>query len=390
MDSGRKSKETATRKLKVVVLGLRGIPLVEGGIETHCEKLLPIIAEKSADISVIARKQYVGPREYWYQGVRIIPTWAPNQAGYEAFIHTLLGLFVAKKMKPDLVHIHAVGPSIFTPLARLMGMNVVVTHHGADYERSKWGFWAKMILRVGEYLGMKFASSAIVISKTISDSVSKRFPKQRIHLIPNGVVLPPHDSQVDVDFTLNQFGLKGVPYILAVGRIVPEKGFHDLLEALGGRNDYKVVIAGTAQSPSPYSRALKKLAEEKGALMPGFVSGAPLRHLFRGASLFVLPSMHEGLPIVLLEAMSYNKKILASDISANLNVGLPKSCYFRAGDVRSLREAALRELNDARQVSYAGILKKSYNWRDIAKVTMEVYKSVRKKTHSGHRKTTGM
>lgn len=359
-----------------MVLGLRGIPYVQGGIETHCEKLYPLIVHRGYQVILIARISSVGDAPYVFQGVQVIPTWAPKMAGFEALYHTFFGVLRARMMGANVLHLHAIGPAIFAPLARILGLKVVVTHHGPDYDRQKWGTAGKLVLRYGEAMGVRYAHKLIVISKTIRTLVEKKYRRKDSVIIFNGVVPPPEDPQDEITSTLRKYGLEDRKYVLAVGRLVPEKGFHDLLEALGGRDDLTVVIAGASNPSTGYSETLVKRASEYGAVMTGFIKGAPLRHLFWGASLFVLPSSHEGLPIALLEAMSFGKNILVSDIPANLDVRLPKDCYFKVGNVDDLRRCALKKLESPSQNGFARTIKRQYNWSIIAKKTSNIYRQL--------------
>jgi glycosyltransferase involved in cell wall biosynthesis len=231
----------------------------------------------------------------------------------------------------------------------------------------------KFILRLGEAMGVRFANRLIVISKTIQRLVIKKHHRKDSVIIFNGVNLPPDDPVDEIAATLLKYGLDKRKYVLAVGRLVPEKGFHDLLEALGGRDDLTVVIAGASNPSTAYSEALVKRAQDYGCVMTGFVTGASLRHLFWGASLFVLPSTHEGLPIALLEAMSFGKNVLVSDIPANLDVRLPKDCYFKVGNVDDLRRCAMEKLKISKPNSFSQTLKRQYNWNVIAKKTSKIY-----------------
>lgn len=362
-------------KARIVVVGTRGIPGIQGGVETHCEKLFPQLVKRGYDVTVIARKGYVQNTPYIYQGVHVIPTWSPRKGGLEAAIHTFFAVIKAKRLKADICHIHAVGPALWAPLARLLGMKVVVTHHGPDYDRKKWSRLAKRILRMGEAAGTEYAHRLIVISETIRSSVEEKFHRYDANLIFNGVDIPQEDAAEEVDKTLAKYGLLGKKYILAVGRLVPEKGFHDLVESVGGRDDITLVIAGNAMPEDEYSRSLRERAAELGVVMTGFVKGAPLRHLFRGASLFVLPSYHEGLPIALLEAMSFGKDVLVSDIAANRDIRLPSDRYFPVGNIAELHRAVLRRLAAATPTiaAFREIVRRRYDWSTIARQVDELY-----------------
>jgi glycosyltransferase involved in cell wall biosynthesis len=156
----------------VFIIGLRGIPGVQGGIETHVENLAPLLVNHGIQVTILARKGFQ-PRLSEYQGVKIKTLWSPKSKFLEAIVHTFFGIMYATVKRPDILHIHAIGPSILTPIARIVGLKVVMTHHGPDYDRQKWGNLAKFILRLGEKLGTKFSNQVIVISNTINRLIYK-------------------------------------------------------------------------------------------------------------------------------------------------------------------------------------------------------------------------
>jgi len=127
------------------------------------------------------------------------------------------------------------------------------------------------------------------------------------------------------------------------------------------------VLVGDADHESDYSKALKIKAENNGVILTGFIKGEKLNQIFTHAKLFVLPSYHEGLPISLLEAMSYNLDILVSDISANKEVTLVSSDYFEVGNIKDLTKSLKRKLSDNNKRDFSSILKEKYNWDKIAK-----------------------
>lgn len=227
---------------------------------------------------------------------------------------------------------------------------------------------------MGESLGSRFASAVIVISHTIATCVEKKYGRKDSRLIFNGVrtpeVLPPAKLAAE----LSPFGLTQGQYILALGRLVPEKGFHDLIAAWSQSPGLPpLVIAGDADHTSNYSQDLKASAAEHGVIMTGFIRGDTLQAVLEGARLFVLPSYHEGLPIALLEAMSHNLDVIVSDIPANKDVGLPEAHYFRTGDIASLRSAIERRLASPPAL-FQELVQQRYNWDRIADQTLEVYK----------------
>lgn len=368
------------RPLRVMMLGLRGFPGVQGGVETHAEHLCPLLVEMGCDLTVLARTPYQ-PREMGrvWKGVKFVPLWAPRSKGLEAILHSLLGVLYAAVRRPDILHIQAIGPAIMTLPARLLGLRVVVTHHGPDYDRQKWGLFARLVLQLGERFGMRWSNARIVISEVIRTLVRDKHGREST-LIPNGVVLPIMPDSVDA---LTAFGLEPGKYVLLVSRLVPEKRHFDLIAAFqrAALPGWKLAIVGASDHPDTYVKeVLDKAAATPGVVCTGLQTGLALHELYAHAGIFVLPSSHEGLPIAMLEALSYGLPVIASDIPANLEVGLPGEHYFPLGDVGALAvrlgEFSAQPLTAAARESRRAWVSSRFNWSDIARQTLAVYQSV--------------
>lgn len=363
--------------MKIFVTGTRGIPDIPGGVEKHCQELYPLIAAMGHEVFLATRRSYTVNQQAEWHGVRLVHTFCPRSKSLEAIVHTFVAILKARWLSPDLVHIHAVGPGLMVPLARMLGLRVVVTNHGPDYDRQKWGGAAKIMLRFGEYLGGRFANEVIAISKVIAEIVRKRCGRSS-HLIYNGVPLPDRSASVD---HLERLGIRSAGwYILAVARFVPEKGLHDLVAAFTSiKGDMQLVIAGDADHATEYSKNLREQAlRDKRIVLTGYATGEPLHQLYFHAGLFVLPSYHEGLPIALLEAMSYGLSVLVSDIPANIEVGLPASRYFQSGNIdelcEKLRSLSNKNISEQEKASFRARIVQDYNWSRIAEQTVDVYK----------------
>lgn len=353
-----------------------------GGIENHCQELYPRLVKKGCNVVVLARKGYVRETLYSYLGVQVKPLWAPRVKSIEAFLHTFLGVFwvLAHKEKFDIVHIHAIGPSLFSYFVRRLGFKLVTTNHGPDYDRKKWGLFAKSVLKKGEKIGAKNSNIVIAVSKNIKKRLSEKF-NQNIVYIPNGVNIP---NPEPASSTLKKFGLVSGHYFLSVGRLVPEKGFHDLIEAFRQiQTDWQLVIVGDADHEDKYSIDLKNAtAKIRNVVLTGFQTGKALSEIYSNAGLFILPSYHEGLPIVALEAMSYRLPILLSDIDANKECAFPGE-IFEVGNVAELRKRMENFLFEHNQNNHSEIINKKmkllnsvYNWKKIADKTYTVYRDV--------------
>lgn len=371
--------ESGNRKYKIVVTGTRGIPNIMGGVETHCENLYPYIVQAGYDVTVVRRSCYLQAQQKTreYKGIHLKDIYAPRKKSLEAIIHTILAVLYAKKAKADILHIHAIGPSLLVPFAKMLGLKVVVTHHGADYDRKKWNKAAKYMLRKGEKYAAKYADKLIVISSKIKKDIAEKYGRTDTELIYNGV--PEAIRRTTTEYITSK-GLAPYKYILAVGRFVEEKGFDYLIDAYSELHPegYKLVIAGDSDHPTEYSIQLKEKAKEKGIVLTGFVKGKPLEELMTHARLFVLPSYHEGLPISLLEAMSYGKDVLVSDIEANRLPELEGTDIFKTGSTSSLKQSIEKKLQGGQNKNREYAMYK-YNWQNIAAQTTDVYKTILKK-----------
>ena len=384
----RDAAARAQPRLKVAWAGLRGIPGVQGGVEAHAEQLCPRLQALDCDVTVIGRRGFQPPEgaDRW-KGVRRVTLWAPRHKHLEALVHTGLAVLYAGLVhRHDVLHLHAIGPALWTPLARLLGLRVVVTHHGADDARQKWGPVARAALRTGEAFAARWADALIVISRSIQRDVAHKRGRVGV-LIPNGIA--PHGA-APPPTALAPFGLEPQRYVLLVSRLVPEKRHRDLIDAFARAQPsphWRLVLTGAADHDDAYAAAVHHAAARvPGVVMTGFQTGPTLQALIAHAGLFVLPSSHEGLPIALLEALSWGRPVLASDIEAHRELGLPASQLFPVGDVAALasllgawvaepraedggtrpvaREGGLDRLRD---------LQERFDWDRIARQTLRVY-----------------
>ncbi len=357
---------------KVMFLGLRGIGTVQGGVEAHVTHLVRNLPYSRDEIVVIGREPY-RPHDFDYdEHAHVI--WLPTLRNrhLEAVLHSLIGTVYAAVRRPGVLHIHGIGPSIVVPLARLFGLRVVTTHHGNDYDREKWGDFARSVLRFGERLAVKQANACISISPVVTQDLKARYG-ERVAYIPNGVT---PRAPVAPGPGLSAFGLVPGRYIVNVARLVPEKRQLDLIGAFerAAIPDLKLVLVGDADHASGFARSVRTRAEANpDIVMTGFMSGDPLAEIFCNAGLFVLPSAHEGLPLVLLEAMSYSLPVLVSDLPVYSAIGVSERHQFPLGDIESLA-AGLRDAfaRPATAVDWSAMLK-NYEWPTIAHRTDQVY-----------------
>jgi glycosyltransferase involved in cell wall biosynthesis len=359
-----------------MVLGIRGMPNIPGGIETHAEQLYQRLSALGCTVEALVRSPFVASDVRSFGSIRIRRLWSPRVPRVEAFLHSFVGVLYAGIARPDILHIHGVGPAIFTPIARLLGLRVVVTHHSRDYEREKFSRFARWVLRLGERAGMRYAHARITVSKTIADLVLSQYGRDS-YLIPNGVAAA--ERSIDAEHVY-RFGLQPGRYFLQVSRMDPGKRQLDLIRAYASAavRGWKLALVGALDN-GRYSQHVRTAAKQADVVLTGYLRGESLRQLYSHAGAFVLPSAHEGLPIVLLEALSYGLPVVASDIPGNLEIDLESPSYFPLGDISALA-AHLRQLaltvpdseHAARRLSIA----RKYDWDRIAAQTLLVYRTV--------------
>jgi glycosyltransferase involved in cell wall biosynthesis len=360
---------------RIMVLGLRALTGAQGGIETHVRTLVTAIASSQDEFQfeVLERQPYAGAKPPC-ANVKLISLWSPKRSSLETLVHSIIGVGYAAVTRPDLLHLHGIGPSLVAPLARGAGLKVVSTHHGEDYDRDKWGPFAKMTLRLGEVLAMRFSNTVIAIAPGLADRLRAKY-RRDIAYIPNPI---PRLAPALDDNVLSAHGLSPKSYFLHVGRVVPEKRQLELIEAYRtlANTDWPLVLVGAADHESPYSQSVLALAKTvPNVLFLGTQHGGALSTLFAQAGGFILPSSHEGLPIVLLEAMHFGRPVALSDIRNLTDLHLPADCYFDASSSTATVEA-LRRLRgaDARVVNWSSFLE-NFELQKIRDLTISSYKN---------------
>jgi glycosyltransferase involved in cell wall biosynthesis len=275
----------------------------------------------------------------------------------------------------DIVHFHGVGPSIFVPLTVARGITTVATIHAPDYRQSKWGAPARALLRFGERTAVRRAHAAIAVSKLMAESLETRYGRS-VAYIPNGATLSDTPPFVEA----GRLGIERGRYVLALGRFIVERGFHTLLEAFARvASDRKLVIAGDARFAGRYARRLKAMADAR-VVFPGHVSGTLLDELYAHCAFYVLPSTVEGLPISLLEAMSFSRPVVVSDIPENLEVAEGIAVTFKRGDPSDLARALRSMLDmDERERERLGRLgrervMREYTWDHVTDEVEHLYR----------------
>ena len=347
----------------IAVIGTRGFPGIQGGVEAHSYHLYTRMQD--VRVRLYRRRAYLTPQSsQTFPNIEYIDMPSTRIKGFEAVWHTFLSVSHILFHRPDVVHIHNIGPGMFAPLLRLAGLPVVMTYHSPNYEHAKWSAPARWLLRQCEKISLSFSNRVIFVNK---HQMEKCGALDKSVFIPNGI-----DSVTRSNSTsfLEKHGIHAGEYLLAVGRLTPEKGFEYLVEAANRLPQVsQVVIAGASDHDSAYRSLLERLDTGKKVIFTGFTTGEDLCQLYSHARLFVLPSVNEGFPMVLLEAMAYGLPILCSDIPGTRQVDLPEQDYFAVKDVDALCAAITRLLDGPNEPQHYNL--EQYDWKTIAFLTRQ-------------------
>lgn len=359
--------------MKIDVIGTRGFPGIQGGVERHCERLYPLM--ENVKIRVFRRKPFINKayKDTKYDNIQFLDLPSTRVTGLEAVFHSFQATLISAFSRSQVVHIHNIGPAMFAPLLRLFGKKVVLTYHSANYEHDKWNWFGKLVLRLSEKIALSASNRIIFVNKFQLDKYSDKVKAKSVY-IPNGIV--PLQRNTATDF-LQKLNVESGKYILSVGRITPEKGFDLLIQAYNKlKTDVKLVIAGAPDQDTAYFDNLKAMAG-KNVVFAGFVDGGNLSQLYSHAQVYVLSSRIEGFPLVLLEAINFGLPLLVSDIEATHLLDLPKKSYFKASDVYSM-QLKLGEFLSEKSADYLShaVAVGDFDWDNIARQTVEVYNKV--------------
>ena len=360
--------------MKIAILGIRGFPGLQGGVEKHCEDLYPRMPD-DVDICVYRRRPYLDAEALSarYPHIKFVDLPSTRIKGFEAVFHTFLSCIHAIVHRPDVVHIHNMGPGLFIPLLKLAGLRVVMTYHSVNYEQKKWGFFARLLLRLSERISLGSADKVIFVNKFRRESFGENVQRKSVY-IPNGIVAATRSSSTSF---LDRHGIIPGKYLLGVGRMSSEKGFDTLIRAANALDDVEqVVIAGASDHDSAYFDYLRSLDMQHKVVFTGFTKGEDLRQLYSHARVFLLPSTTEGFPLVMLEAMSYELPMVVSDISATHLIELPKEDYANPSDIDSFVERLRAKLTNSQQGVRVKYDLSQYSWDRVTLETYSVLRSV--------------
>lgn len=362
--------------MRIAMFGHKHIFTTEGGIEVVVSELVPLLAMEN-EVTVYDRWEIDSPptTPKAPKNVKIKHSLTHSKSAINAQLSSLVSTLQCLFGKYDIIHIHAEGPCVFLPLLKLFRKRTVVTIHGLDWQRDKWGKFAKWYIRLGEKMAAKYADRIIVLSKDVQDYFKKTYNRDTV-MIRNGVSIAPNHS---ID-ELEKFGIKKHKYVLYLGRFAPEKRLDLLYDAYKKSSlDMKMVFAGPFKDLKQDLEWYKEAAKDPDVIFTGHVSGALKDQLYTNAGIFVLPSNLEGMSISLLEALGYGCRVVASDIPENKDIMHGFGKTFVSGDVESLAEAlkesAKLPINREEQMNF---IKENYDWGHVAGETLKLYEEVLK------------
>lgn len=372
-----------TNKLKIAMLGHKRIPSREGGIEIVVEELSTRMVALGHEVTCYNRGgHHVSGKEFdkkelkEYKGVKLKTVLTVNLRGVAAMSASVFASIRAAFGRYDVVHFHAEGPCAMLWLPKLFGKKCIATIHGLDHQRAKWGKFASTYIMLGERCAVKFADEIIVLSEGVQKYFMDTYGRET-KFIPNGVNKPILKNSEIIN---KKYSLKKDEYILFLGRLVPEKGIKYLIEAFKKvKTDKKLVIAGGSSDTDEFAKELKELSKsDERIIFTGFVQGTELEELYSNAYLYCLPSDLEGMPLSLLEAMSYGNCCLVSDIDECASVIENKGIVFKKSDVEDLKEKLQMVCNNEKMVKKykkeaSEFICKKYNWDDVVERTLELY-----------------
>lgn len=369
------------------MIGQKGVPAIFGGIEKHVEELGAQLAKKH-EVLVYARNWYTPKNIVEFKGMKVVHRATLHTKHLDAIVHTFISTLDAIFIqKADVIHYHGVGPSLLSFIPRILSpkTKVVSTFHCIDRYHQKWNWFARTMLAMGEKASCKFAHQTIAVSKTIQNYTLNEYKCYTIYN-PNGVAKV--DNKINSE-TLKELGLEKGKYLTMISRLVAHKGAHYLIEAFKKAKkdnpqtfaDYKLAIVGGGAFTDDYVSYLHELAgNDKDIIFTGNQSGQKLEELYANAKMLVHPSENEGLPITVLQAMSYGIPALVSDIPEHQEVITDSRFWFTNASVDCLAKKMVTLLENPSLLEQAGnknkeTVEKNYAWEDIAEKTESIYLS---------------
>jgi len=325
--------------VRILVIGARGIPGVEGGAEKNAENLFPALAAEN-DVCMLCLAEFCSTDNY--RGVQIcrVPTWRLFRT--DKILYYLYSLYLALRWRPDIVHCQGLNAAFFLWFYQWVAQRVVVRYGSADYLNAKWTLIGRLGFRWCEFQ-LRWADAVIAVTPSLRNRLLQRSAEHRVVVIPNAVDAV---ATTPAASALERFDLAPNGYVLTVGRVTWQKDFETLIRAFvvaraAEPNLGKLAIVGGDDS-SGYLQHLRAIADEH-VVFTGRLRREELGDLYAHCRLYVNSSRHEGLSNAILEAVSHGCPIVASDIVENRDLPLAPRHFFAAGDATALSQK-LREV----------------------------------------------
>lgn len=372
--------------MRIAMIGQKGIPARDGGVERHVHDLAMRLDKKRFEVIVYSRRWYTGNGIFAPEGVKIVNLPTIHTKHLDTILHTFVATLHALYSRVDVIHYHGVGPSLLSWIPRLLSprTKVITTFHSMDRKHEKWGWFAKFMLKLGEYTACKFSHTLIAVSPTIEQYARDVYDKKAVY-IPNAVEIHPVSENTQL---LKQWNLEPQEYLLMVSRLIPHKGAHYLIEAWKHLKETKsalvhnkkLVIVGDGYYTDGYVEKLKHMAQNDDSIVfTGFQTGEPLRVLYSQALIQIHPSDNEGLPMCVLEGMSYHLPLLLSDIPEHKDLNRDYETLFHYGSVKDLEEKLIsllslskEELKQKGEMNFS-MIQKYYSLEKVIEQVVETY-----------------
>ena len=349
------------------MVGARGIPGIEGGAEKNAENIFPHFAAEH-DVQMICLAEYCKDGQYKNITIARVPTW--RLFGTDKIFYYLFSLVKATRCRPDIIHCQGLNAAFFLWYYRWVARRVVVRYGSADYVNAKWGPIGKLGFRWCEWQ-LRWADAVIAVTASLRERLRCSPGSERVIVIPNPVDEPEVGAD---DAAVTRFGLVPGTFVLAVGRITWQKDFETLIgafEAVKARTPGigKLVIVG-GDDGSGYGERLRAIASED-VVFTGRLARTEVGGLFAACRLYVNSSRHEGLSNAILEAISFRRPVLVSDIVENRDLPLAPHQFFKCGDVEALAHALRAVLADPE--TFVVDRARFATWPDVVASTRHLY-----------------
>ena len=363
--------------MKVAMIGIKAIPARFGGFETAVDEISRRMVRLGHEVVVYNRSGMSAEPGSSYEGVQLVSLPTLKSKNLSTIIHAFLATIHVAFNRVDVVHYFTTGTTLFAPVPRLLGMKVVCSVDGTDWQRGKWGRFARWYLRISEQLAAWFCNGLIADSQAVLRYYLETYGANSF-LVTYGM----RESKCKGLEWLERFGLKSRDYVVFVGRLVPENNIHHLISAFERtQTDKKLVIVGDDPWEKEYVQLLKATKDPR-VMFTGGLYGDGYEQLQGNAYLFVLPDEVGGTHPALVEAMGFGNCVLVNDTESNLEVIGHAGFSYRGTekDIDLQRQLQFLldspELVDKYRTAAQERARSTYSWEEVTREHAVVYRSV--------------